>query len=178
MSGASSPQPAAGPALEYQQRLFALLSEVVGLDREARDALLAGVDPELAEGVRSLLDSKPGDSFLEQAPAGLAAGDIEPETLEPGREIGPYRILELIGTGGMGQVYLAEQERPVRRRVAIKVLVLTVDQPQLLRRFDTERQAMERLDHPYIGKILDAGPMENGGSDRAEGRSRARALRP
>jgi tetratricopeptide (TPR) repeat protein/predicted Ser/Thr protein kinase len=78
--------------------------------------------------------------------------------------IGPYRIVEVLGEGGMGVVYLAEQTEPVSRRVALKILRPGVDSPEVLARFDGERQALAVMDHPYIAKVFDAGTTEDGRS--------------
>lgn len=79
-----------------------------------------------------------------------------------GEQIGPYRILERIGHGGMGIVYLAEQILPVRRRVAIKVIKLGMDTKEVIARFDAERQALALMNHTNIARILDAGATEDG----------------
>ena len=84
-----------------------------------------------------------------------------PDRTHPKR-IGPYRILELKGEGAWGLVYLAEQEEPVRRKVAIKVLKRGVDTDEVLARFAAERQAMAMMSHPNIAQILDAGATEQG----------------
>jgi serine/threonine protein kinase/TolB-like protein/Tfp pilus assembly protein PilF len=76
--------------------------------------------------------------------------------------IGPYRILEKVGEGGWGVVYVAEQQQPVRRRVAIKVIKLGMDTEQVIARFEAERQALAMMDHPNIAKVLDAGATESG----------------
>jgi serine/threonine protein kinase len=76
--------------------------------------------------------------------------------------IGPYRILDVLGTGGMGVVYLAEQLEPVRREVAIKVFRTADDSTLVIARFNAERQALAVLDHPNITKVFDAGTTENG----------------
>ncbi|HEY3243821.1 MAG TPA: serine/threonine-protein kinase, partial [Phycisphaerae bacterium] len=75
----------------------------------------------------------------------------------PGAAIGPYKLLERIGEGGFGTVYLAEQKEPVRRRVAVKVIKLGMDTRQVIARFEAERQALAMMDHPNIAKVLDAG---------------------
>ena len=72
-------------------------------------------------------------------------------------QIGPYKLLEQIGEGGMGVVYLAEQTHPVRRRVALKVIKPGMDTQQVLARFEAERQALAMMDHPNIAAVLDAG---------------------
>src|SRR5262249_19023634 len=73
----------------------------------------------------------------------------------PGTVVGPYRLLERIGEGGFGVVFLAEQTRPVRRRVALKVLKPGMDTRQVVARFEAERQALALMDHPHIAHILD-----------------------
>jgi eukaryotic-like serine/threonine-protein kinase len=77
-------------------------------------------------------------------------------------EIGPYKILGLLGEGGMGVVYLAEQFSPIRRRVALKVLKAGMDSRQVVARFESERQALAVMDHPNISKVLDSGVTEDG----------------
>jgi serine/threonine protein kinase len=76
--------------------------------------------------------------------------------------IGPYRILARIGAGGSGQVFLAEQDEPVRRRVALKIVPAAALSPELAGRFDVERRALECTDHPGIARILDAGRTSDG----------------
>ena len=76
--------------------------------------------------------------------------------------IGPYKLLELIGEGGFGDVYMAEQQEPVRRKVALKIIKLGMDTRQVIGRFEAERQALALMDHPNIAKILDAGTTESG----------------
>jgi len=75
----------------------------------------------------------------------------------PGRTIGRYKLLEKIGEGGMGVVYMAEQEEPVRRRVALKIIKLGMDTKQVVARFEAERQALALMDHPHIAKVFDGG---------------------
>ena len=80
----------------------------------------------------------------------------------PPERIGPYRILRLLGEGGMGIVYLAEQERPIRRKVALKRVKLGMDTRQVLARFDSERQALALMNHPHVAQVYDAGRAEDG----------------
>jgi serine/threonine protein kinase len=89
------------------------------------------------------------DSFFLPDPSSL----IE----SPGTRIGPYKLLEPIGEGGMGAVWLAEQQEPVRRLVALKVIKAGMDSAQVIARFEAERQALALMDHPHIAKVLDAG---------------------
>src|SRR5262249_17512678 len=103
------------------------------------------------------------DRVVAQGPGrnGPAAGR-DPLALEPSRTIGPYSLLESLGEGGMGQVWLAEQAEPVRRRVALKLIKPGMDSRQVLARFDAEREALARMEHPGIAHILDAGATEEG----------------
>src|SRR5215469_4123859 len=81
---------------------------------------------------------------------------------KPGDKIGRYKLLQQIGEGGCGVVYMAEQEEPVRRRVALKVIKLGMDTRAVMARFEAERQALAMMDHPNIAKVLDAGATEAG----------------
>ena len=80
----------------------------------------------------------------------------------PGTVIGPYKLLQQIGEGGFGVVYMAEQEQPVRRMVALKIIKPGMDTAQVIARFESERQALALMDHPNIAKVLDAGATESG----------------
>ncbi|HRZ93467.1 MAG TPA: serine/threonine-protein kinase, partial [Candidatus Paceibacterota bacterium] len=80
----------------------------------------------------------------------------------PGTVIGRYKLLEKIGEGGVGMVYMAEQTEPIRRRVALKVIKLGMDTKQVVARFEVERQALALMDHPNIAKVLDAGATDTG----------------
>src|ERR1041384_7146647 len=79
-----------------------------------------------------------------------------------GQTLGRYKLLERVGEGGCGVVYVAEQTEPVRRRVALKVIKLGMDTKQVVSRFEGERQALAMMDHPNIAKVLDAGSTETG----------------
>ena len=81
---------------------------------------------------------------------------------KPGDRIGRYKLLQQIGEGGCGVVYMAEQEEPVRRRVALKVIKLGMDTKNVIARFEAERQALALMDHPNIAKVLDAGATDTG----------------
>jgi len=98
--------------------------------------------------------------FLEKPAIEVAARAlVEHETLD---RIGPYRILRTLGEGGMGIVYLAEQEEPIRRKVALKVIKLGMDTKEVIARFESERQALALMNHPNIATIYDAGKTERG----------------
>ena len=79
-----------------------------------------------------------------------------------GSTISHYKILEQIGEGGFAIVYLAEQEKPVRRRVALKIIKLGMDTRQVIARFEAEKQALAMMDHPCVAKVFDAGATEGG----------------
>ena len=85
-----------------------------------------------------------------------------PITEGPGTRIGPYKLLQKIGEGGMGTVYMAEQEKPVRRRVALKIIKPGMDTDQVVARFEAERQALAMMDHPNIARVFDAGTTDTG----------------
>ncbi len=88
--------------------------------------------------------------------------DSSPLMEGPGTKIGHYELLELIGEGGMGLVYLAEQKEPVRRKVVLKIIKPGMDSKQVVARFEAERQALAVLDHPNIAHVFDAGTTETG----------------
>ncbi len=140
--------------LDAEQALFEACLEA---DAERREELLAASgDAALAARVRRLLavDDR-----------GASAIDARLETISPlamPRRIGPYSIVGRIGDGAMGEVFLAEQQHPVRRRVAIKVIKFGLSTREVLARFDLERQALAMLAHPNIARIVDAGSTEDG----------------
>jgi hypothetical protein len=90
------------------------------------------------------------------------ADEKGPNDEQIGARIGPYKLLQRIGEGGCGVVYMAEQEQPVRRKVAVKVIKLGMDTKSVIARFDAERQALALMDHPNIARVLDAGATDTG----------------
>jgi len=95
-------------------------------------------------------------------PVDADATQPQPETHRPSRIIGPYRLLQLVGEGGMGEVWLAEQTHPVRRQVALKVIKAGMDTAQVVTRFEAERQALALMDHPAIATVYDGGSTPEG----------------
>ena len=93
--------------------------------------------------------------------ADITAANLE-NSEGPGSLIGPYKILKCLGEGGMGIVYQAKQEQPVRRRVALKIIKAGMDSAQVIARFEQERQALAMMDHPNIAQALDAGTTDTG----------------
>jgi serine/threonine protein kinase/tetratricopeptide (TPR) repeat protein len=106
----------------------------------------------------SPLEPPAGESTLTASPGRVHAQ----LTARPGDRFGRYKILEEIGQGGCGAVFVAEQEEPVRRRVALKVIKLGMDTHQVIARFEVERQALAMMDHPNIARVLDAGSTDTG----------------
>lgn len=106
-----------------------------------------------------------GGSFLECPPPEMASRTtiIMPTPVVPGGQIGPYKLLQKIGEGGMGSVWMVDQTEPVKRRVALKLIrVDRGDSKMILSRFEAERQAIALMDHPNIARLLDAGSTEAG----------------
>jgi serine/threonine protein kinase len=101
-------------------------------------------------------------SFLESGALPLVAPVDETITERPGTLLGPYKLLEQIGEGGFGVVFMAEQAQPIRRKVALKVLKPGMDTRQVIARFEAERQALALMDHPNIAHILDGGTTASG----------------
>jgi serine/threonine protein kinase len=137
-------------------------------DPEARAAYLESAcsgDVELRRVVAKMLDAHPkAGGFLESPAEAVAVGEIEPRGELPGAVIGPYTLLEQIGEGGMGTVFMAEQTHPVQRRVALKVIKPGMDSRHVVARFENERQALALMDHVNIARVLDAGTTGAGSS--------------
>src|SRR6184192_443069 len=93
----------------------------------------------------------------------------EPADEAVGQTLGRYKLLERVGEGGCGVVYVAEQTEPVRRRVALKVIKLGMDTKQVVARFEAQRQALAMMDHPNIDKVLDAGTTGQGSGSKDQG---------
>jgi serine/threonine protein kinase/tetratricopeptide (TPR) repeat protein len=122
-------------------------------------------DPKKRARVDALLGAyEAAGNFMQgnpSIPAQQATVD-EPITECPGTLIGPYKLQEQIGEGGMGLVFVADQEKPIRRRVALKVIKPGMDSRQVIARFEAERQALAMMDHPNIAHVLDAGTTDSG----------------
>ncbi len=141
-------------------RLEALFEAAIELPAAERDTFLAEAcagDEALRSRLQRLLDA--------HASAEAAELLVRPAVAELGdtvTDVGPYRLLEPLGQGGMGVVYLAEQTHPVRRRVALKIIKLGMDTREVIARFESERQALAMMNHPGIARILDAGATDQG----------------
>src|SRR5262249_17929666 len=96
-------------------------------------------------------------SFQEKPRAPRAGTVDEPPNERPGSVIGPYNLLEQLGEGGFGVVFMADQQQPMRRKVGVKVLKPGMDTRQVVARFEAERQALALMDHPNIARVFDGG---------------------
>jgi serine/threonine protein kinase len=154
---------------DAETRLEELYAQALRLPPGERGAFLeagCGGDGRLHDEVMDLLEAH------ERAGSFLGAGERMAEVVEEelarlrpesaGDRLGPYRLLERIGEGGFGLVWVAEQEVPIRRRVALKILKPGLDTREVMARFEQERHALALMDHPNIAKVLDAGATELG----------------
>jgi serine/threonine protein kinase len=152
---------------DSSDRDVVIFAEAIQLSAGERSAYLecaCGDDEELRRRVERLLKAHDQvGNFLEQpAPGAAPEAKVEASVGEkPGDRIGRYKLLQQIGEGGCGVVYMAEQEEPVRRRVALKIIKPGMDTKSVLARFEAERQALALMDHPNIAKVFDAGATES-----------------
>lgn len=167
---------------ELWKKVESLCNAALALPLEQRAAFLLQAcpeDSELRSEVQSLLDQHV-ESFLEGSPLSSIenrlndSGSEDPlenestakQAMElasaPGAMIGPYELIEIVGQGGMGEVWLAEQKQPVRRGVALKLIKAGMDTREVIARFESERQALALMDHPAIAKVFEAGSTAEG----------------
>ncbi len=147
-------------------RVKAILQDALDLPAADRPAFLDRAckdDAALRREVESLLEHEadadtPGPTLAPHGRASLPAS----AAIAVGQQIGPYRLIEPLGEGGFGTVYLADQQRPVRRQVALKLIKFGMDTRQVVARFDAERQALAMMDHPNIARVLDGGATDTG----------------
>ncbi len=155
-------------AIAVPRRRASFLARACGGDTSLERRVLAMIDaaerepsiatPTVGEAPSSAFDAATQDSGT----PGAAGSDLAVLREGPGTRIGPYKILQLIGEGGFGSVFMAEQEQPVQRRVALKIIKLGMDTRQVVARFEQERQALALMDHPNIARVLDAGATDTG----------------
>lgn len=138
-------------------------------DEQARRQLLdarCGDNDDLRHQVESLLSAQaPDDDYLSRPICGeqlTPAIDTAAVRVSPGTVIGSYKLLEKIGEGGFGVVYMAEQKEPIRRKVALKIIKAGMDTKEVIARFEAERQSLAMMDHPNIAQVFDAGETESG----------------
>jgi len=154
---------------EAHQREAAIFDAAMELPPEQRAAYLdqaCGGDAALRQRVESLLRASGSRCEFLDPPSGSELRPTlqitVPLTEKPGGRIGRYKLLQQIGEGGCGVVYMAEQTEPVRRRVALKIIKLGMDTKSVIARFEAERQALALMDHPNIAKVFDAGATDTG----------------
>ncbi|MBK1817033.1 protein kinase [Luteolibacter yonseiensis] len=156
---------------ELEQRLFdEALDHPEGPERDAFIRSACEGDRELEMSLRQLLSSDGDASAFFESGAGTLTELVSSAPISAtsatnpviGTDIGPYRVLELIGEGGCGSVFLAEQQYPLRRRVALKIIKLGMDTDAVIGRFEAERQALAMMEHPNIAHVLDAGSTTGG----------------
>jgi serine/threonine protein kinase/Tol biopolymer transport system component len=140
-------------AIEFESRV----------ERDVYVTKACGDDKRLLTSVQALLQYHDANSFLD---APILEPDLildkSPITEDSGTIVGRYKLLEKIGEGGMAVVYMAEQQKPIHRKVALKIIKLGMDTKSVIARFEAERQALAMMDHPNIAKVLDAGATETG----------------
>jgi eukaryotic-like serine/threonine-protein kinase len=150
------------PAWQHIERLFHGALEQPGPERRRWLAEQAGDDPALIEQVMRLLECSDEPETRLQSIIGQAAADLGAERIKRDRRLGPYRILDRLGNGGMGEVYLAERDdQEYRQKVAIKV-IRGFPGDEALDRFRRERQILAELQHPHIARLLDGGTTPEG----------------
>src|SRR5579871_3904355 len=152
-----TPEPIDEKEVFNNARRLAVLEERVAYLQQ-----ICGHEPKALHRILELLNAHFQESSFLESPAVAPGATIDTPAEEPGTLIGPYKLLEQIGEGGMGLVFMAEQTRPLRRRVALKVIKPGMDTRQVVVRFEAERQALALMDHPNIAKIHDAGTTESG----------------
>jgi WD40 repeat protein/serine/threonine protein kinase len=147
-----------------EESIFYLALDKPPIEREALLDQACQRDPVMRGRVERLLaEHDCHDGFvLDLPPAGLDATLHHPISERPGTVIGPYKLLQQIGEGGMGIVFMAEQTTPVRRKVALKIIKPGMDSRQVIARFEAERQALALMDHPNIARVFDAGTTSSG----------------
>jgi eukaryotic-like serine/threonine-protein kinase len=151
---------------QREEAVFEAALPLRGAERAAYLAEACADDPSLRVRVEGLLAAlERAGGLLDEPAVRRDLGTLNwahPPTAQPGDRIGAYKLLQQIGEGGCGVVYMAEQLEPVRRRVALKIIKLGMDTKQVVARFEAERQALALMDHPNIAKVFDAGATEAG----------------
>lgn len=152
--------------LDHLERLFRAARLLAVEERSAFLDVVCAHDPKLRRELEDLLAADAeaeDDSFLSPS------ADLVYEAMEENaalsldrQQIGPYKLLDLLGSGGMGEVWLAEQKEPIKRQVALKIIKLGMDTKEVIARFESERQALAVMEHPHIAKVFGGGTTETG----------------
>jgi len=151
-----------------RERVKDLLAQAARLEPARRKSFIesaAGGNAEIAAEAIDLLHTL-DDSVFMSAPTGAGFAETPSSAAllgeNPGAKIGRYKLLQLVGEGGFGSVFMAEQTEPVHRRVALKIIKAGMDTKQVIARFEAERQALAMMDHPNIARVFDAGATDTG----------------
>jgi len=150
---------------EERALFFAALEHSAGAARDSFLAVACRGQQDVLERLQRLLAAHEGaNGPLDSPPPGAASGSSADNGSRegPGSVIGPYKLLQQIGEGGFGVVYMADQQEPVQRRVALKIIKPGMDSRRVLARFEAERQALAMMEHPNVAKVLDGGATETG----------------
>ncbi len=150
---------------ETWERVRSIVAEVVSLDQDQRAARLeelCGDSPQLLAEVYKLLGSDHSTATVVGGPSAASKQFFVDGRIEPGTTFSHYRVDRLLGEGGMGDVYAAEQTGPIQRDVALKIIRPGMDSRQIVARFEAERQVLARMDHPNIARVFDAGTTPEG----------------
>ena len=159
------------PQWKRAKQVFQEALDKTGRERDRFIATACGDDVELRAQVDALLAaheeagdfmSSPTGAMKDAAARAAATLAVAVPSEAPGARVGSYKLLQVIGEGGFGVVYMAEQEHPIHRRVALKIIKLGMDTKEVIARFEAERQALAMMDHPNIAKVFDAGATESG----------------
>src|SRR2546422_4903627 len=150
-------------AMTERELFLAALKQPSAAERAAFLDQACGTDANLRRQIEALLaEHEQLGSYLESPAAGGPTLDEPAMAERPGTVIGQYKLLQQIGEGGMGVVWMAEQTQPVQRQVALKVIKPGMDSKQVIARFEAERQALALMDHLNIARVLDGGATEAG----------------
>ena len=161
----SGNQPDDSEALEFEELLFDAAAVFDTLEEREKFLKYACPDPEMQGRVQALFGKQNGAEDFFEFETQVNLGSALPVSVEEeglGVEVGRYRLIERIGAGGFGVVYLAEQREPVRRKVALKIIRMGLESPESTTRFKAERQALASMNHPSIARILDGGTTPSG----------------
>lgn len=158
-----------GSNLERQEEILKEALDRAGTERDQYLDESCGDDPDFRREIEELIEAHGDAHSLLGRVQGMAKGanlstllEVDGVGEEPGDHIGPYQLLQKIGEGGFGAVYLAEQAEPVQRRVALKIIKAGMDSREVIARFEVERQVLAMMEHPNIAKVFDAGATERG----------------
>ncbi|MBX3376190.1 MAG: serine/threonine protein kinase [Phycisphaeraceae bacterium] len=156
------------------RRIFDLVLEAAPADRSALLSSECGGDHALRHRIEAMIAAAEGDVFLGEPTANVVLDPANQATIRTGQvaagelregagtRIGSYKLLQLIGEDGFGSVFMAEQEKPVQRKVALKIIKLGMDTRAIIARFEAERQALAMMDHPHIARVLDVSATDTG----------------